>query len=708
MATKELWEIELDIKLDKFGNAGKVYEDNVKRVIEYDKRFTASVKSEAKIREKVILQTLAEEKRANDVAFREKMQMAKQYDAALLEDFKRTQAKLKAERDKLNQPGESVQLKGDVGSAAYVSQLKAIQRELSPTSAQFKQLSETIRQYEAELNKANKSSGLMAFKNLTVAIKETKGELARLAAEQKTGTAEWQRYSDKLRELQRQKQLIQRETKLTSQQLIAMSRDLTVVAYGLRTIGQDIISLSQGKQSAGEMALAIGGIGMQVLVVLPAIHGLTKALEAAGIVSTATITKLAALSATLGTLAGGIAVVTVAYGTMVGAATHVVDIFGRIGDVLSGQMGYWEAVAENLKDVTFGLIDVTDASNNFDSSNVQQQLSDLAYIANFSANAMANLKQQVQDALSINTSKFMEYAIKNKLPESFAGPFIDPSNRPGYYDENGTWHEGVKKNRGGTPRSNTKSQKEAELNFLDKFREKVKNLENDIKTLNTLMSSADIKEYEKLAIQDQLIAKQRELNELKRINLGLGTLPETISLDNLLAQEVDLPGMIMRRGIKLPYINTPDMRPDYSAVDMQRMMDEELAKGQQQLAYTNEMWTNFQDMLQSTGLMKGDMAEIVAIINSAISTGNSITGIVKGFMGLFPGGSLISSVIGNEGGGGGAQGLPNYTMPGNGPVIRPIIKLSGELSKMGKWKIVSDGNDVIAELGTGVISDIIN
>jgi hypothetical protein len=698
MATKELWEIELDIKLDKFGNAGKVYEDNVKRVIEYDKRFTASVKSEAKIREKVILQTLAEEKRANDVAFREKMQMAKQYDAALLEDFKRTQAKLKAERDKLNQPGESVQLKGDVGSAAYVSQLKAIQRELSPTSAQFKQLSETIRQYEAELNKANKSSGLMAFKNLTVAIKETKGELARLAAEQKTGTAEWQRYSDKLRELQRQKQLIQRETKLTSQQLIAMSRDLTVVAYGLRTIGQDIISLSQGKQSAGEMALAIGGIGMQVLVVLPAIHGLTKALEAAGIVSTATITKLAALSATLGTLAGGIAVVTVAYGTMIGAATHVVDIFGRIGDVLSGQMGYWEAVAENLKDVTFGLIDVTDASNNFDSSNVQQQLSDLAYIANFSANAMANLKQQVQDALSINTSKFMEYAIKNKLPESFAGPFIGPSNRPGYYDENGTWHEGVRKNKGGSPRGGKTQEKDPITEMLTgianevRYRELTKNLTIDY--LNEQIKVIQAVDTENLKLE-QKIKLLEAINQLRANELfGIKNIPDSKSLDTQNLQNYNF-----KKGIKLPYINTPDMRPDMTSEDFQALVDQQLAKEQAILNYSGQAADKFLNILQTTGLIDDEFMKIISVFKSVIGTGDDIFNIFEGLLSFIPGGGLVSSVVGSVGGGGG-DSLPNYTMPERG-LSNITLVLKNPVSFKKAFEVESDSRDVRLSIVNG-------
>jgi hypothetical protein len=693
---KEIWEIELDIKSQKVNDAQKKWDESLKGIQEKEKRLTAALNAELKVR------------KANDdiaAAVRKKLALATADDiikadreaSAKIKKQREADAKLVGQSSPIKHFGVS-ELSGQVGSQAYVNMLKSMRNELNPTSKEFQQLTNTIKLYEAELNKVNKSSGLMAFKNLTVAIKETKGELARLAAEQKTGTAEWQRYSDKLRELQRQKQLIQRETKLTSQQLIAMSRDLTVVAYGLRTIGQDIISLSQGKQSAGEMALAIGGIGMQVLVVLPAIHGLTKALEAAGIVSTATITKLAALSATLGTLAGGIAVVTVAYGTMVGAATHVVDIFGRIGDVLSGQMGYWEAVAENLKDVTFGLIDVTDASNNFDSSNVQQQLSDLAYIANFSANAMANLKQQVQDALSINTSKFMEYAIKNKLPESFAGPFIGPSNRPGYYDENGTWHEGVRKNKGGSPRGGKTQEKDPITEMLTgianevRYRELTKNLTIDY--LNEQIKVIQAVDTENLKLE-QKIKLLEAINQLRANELfGIKNIPDSKSLDTQNLQNYNF-----KKGIKLPYINTPDMRPDMTSEDFQALVDQQLAKEQAILNYSGQAADKFLNILQTTGLIDDEFMKIISVFKSVIGTGDDIFNIFEGLLSFIPGGGLVSSVVGSVGGGGG-DSLPNYTMPERG-LSNITLVLKNPVSFKKAFEVESDSRDVRLSIVNG-------
>jgi len=551
--------------------------------------------------------------------------------------------------------GQSVEL----GSSVHIQNLKSMQGILNPTSEGYRKLAESIRQYEAELNKVNKSIGLSSWKNLNAAIKETKGELARLAAEQKTGTAEWQKYSDKLRELQRQKQLIQRETKLTSQQLLRMSSDLTIVAYGLRAIGSDIISLSQGKQSAGEMAMAIGGIGLQVLVVLPAIHGLTKALEAAGIVSASTITKLTVMASTLGTLAAGLASVTIAYGVMSGAVANATDIFGRLGDVISGQKSYWEAIKENIKDVTWGLLDFTEASNNFDSSNVQQQLSDIAYIANFSANALANLKQQVNDAITVNASKFLDYARKFNLPESYAGPEIPNSMRPGYYDDKGTWQEGTKKTtRSGTTKRSNK-EKEAELDYLQKLRDKVKNLITEIQTLTSLETTADLKEYERLNILDEKIKKQKELNELTRENM--------VSL-GMAANE--LTGAIIPVRSRAPYGTSPDINPRSREIEMSEARKRILEITESMNTSISNALSNLQNL---PGIANSFIGPLVSGFQKSLGYMNNIFGFFKNIKDLLGAGESVGNIfgfltgtvkaIGGLSGGGGGIASLNYNPP---------------------------------------------
>ena len=663
MANKELWEIELDIKTDKVNAAQKKYDESLRGITEKQKRLTATLLKELKVQ---TADELTESLKRRKIALNEvdeKLSASKKLQQQQLRD-----SKLTGQSSPISNYGVT-ELKGSVGSSAYVSQLKALRSEISPTSAEFKSLSATINQYEAELNKVNKSTGLMGWKQLNTSIKETKGELARLTAESKVGTAEWEKYSNKLRELQRNKQLIQRETKLTSQQLMAMSRDLTVVSFGVRAIITDIAGLGDGKKSAGELAMAIGGIGLQLLTVLPAIHGLTTALEASGIVSAATIAKLASLSATLGTLAGGIAVVTAAYGLMAGAITHITDIFGRLSSVMSGQMGYWDSVKENIKDVTFGLLDFTDASNNFDSSNVQQQLSDLAYIANFTANSFADLKLKVDDAVNTNRNKLLAYYTLTKNPLSFAGPDISDQDR---LNARLKLDDSKKSKKGGSPKT-SKQEKEEELNLIKLQEAEYKKLETQL-----AKNLGDLGSENKLLLQ--MLDIEREIFKLRYgTDVSFKNLPDAkgINTDNI-------PGLNLRKGFKLKSSNAGDNRPDMSSEEMKTIADEMKRKEEGRLGLVNQMYDSTKGMLSDFGLMKGTTAEIVNFLDSLISGASKGFSLVSSLIGFAT--NPIGTIIGTASGGGGFNGaghalgmgynggsMPNIGMPNNKPLVAPVI-----------------------------------
>ncbi len=667
---KEIWEIELEIKTakieaaqEKYNKFVKAREDGEKRIDELGKKLNNAGRND----------------------YKESMEASKKFEQAVREDKKRTaalnneyaqkqiqninriaEAQRKADQMAAKYNGQSSpisnfgvsNLPGQVGSQSYVNNLKSIRSEINPTSKEFGQLSVSIKQMQAELDKVNKSSGLQAFKSLTLSIKETKGELARLTQESKVGGAEWQKYSEKLRQLQRDKQLIQRETKLTSQQLISMSRDLTVVAYGLRQIGTDIVSLSDGKKTAGEFALAIGGIGLNTLAVLPAIHGLTKALEAAGIVSTATLTKLSALSSTIATAGGAIALFVGGLVLMVNTVYDGVKSFSDFKKVLDGSLDVTKAMDDHIARLTFGLIEANDAAGNvqgYDALN--KKLEETKYLADFLANAFGDLQAKIQNALGVNMMKFLTF---NKDPLSFAGPEApNASNTEGWYDDKGTLHLGKKPtNKGGSSTKTSKQEKQEELNLIKLQEAEYEKLQ---------------KQYDKnigdLGAQNQLRLRMLDIErEIFRLRTGVDVdfknLPGGRSLDGIGTAQLDF-----KKGFKLKQSNSNDLRPEMTSEEFKALMDAEMAKEEAKLGYAVQMESHFESMLQKTGLIDDGFFQIINMIKGIVSDGSGFFGALGGLLGFLPGGGLISTVIGGASGG----GMPNIRMPqrqtGNTTVI---------------------------------------
>jgi len=244
--------------------------------------------------------------------------------------------------------------------------------------------------------------------------------------------------------------------------------------------------------------------------------------------------------------------------------------------------------------------------------------------------------------------------------------------------------------KGNTGKGSKGTSLEKTLNFLEQLRENVKALENDITSLNAQLNTENIADYEKLAIQDELIKKQKELNELKRINMGLS-------------------GVLITGAL----LGTPDLRIGRNAIGgdggsamdantiIKQMMEEERAKYEAILSYTSQIEQGFMNVLQTTGLIDNEFVNIVNMIKSIISGGSDIIGGITGLIGLiaapFTGGASIPIAAGVGGIAGQAGGmsfnggsLPNIAMPEKSTNNMPTIIINSEVEKTKSVKFYSN------------------
>jgi len=218
-----------------------------------------------------------------------------------------------------------------------------------------------------------------------------------------------------------------------------------------------------------------------------------------------------------------------------------------------------------------------------------------------------------------------------------------------------------------------------------------------------------------LGAQNDLRYKMLEIErEIFRLRYGadisLKNLPDAknLNMDNIPGLPFDYTKM------KHKYADGVDPRPDMTSEEFQAMIAAEEEKGRMMLANTSAMWENFQGMLQSTGLMKGDFAEIINIINSIISGGKSAFGFfdaLGGLLGFLPGGGAVSSVIGGlSGGNGGGSAnmsfnggsLPNIAMPERSAPNVTLL-LNTKLEKIDSYRVLVDGKEIEAKIGNSQI-----
>lgn len=436
----------------------------------------------------------------------------------------------------------------------------------------------------AESHKTDVSiEGLQTWADLNKAIKETRSELVRLQNEGKIGTAEWEKYTAQLRQLTLQKQIVQRQVKLTSQQLLSLSRDLVVVGQGFKSLVKDIHELATTKKPIDEVVMSIGNIAIQALAVIPAIEGLRKSMIAMGIVSASTTAAMGSMITTLGLVAGAATAVGLAYGIMLRNFMNLGVVINAWQRIFRGE-NVFDVWTETTKVLTAGIIDLTDATQ--DAQNSIQGV-----------NAKTSLGKQ------------------------------------------GTEFKGGKTPTGGF--KNEVEEKKEELNLI-----KLKQIELD--KLNTKLAANLGDLGAELTIRLQIL---EVMKEIFRLETG-------VDVDKLSFQSRSLgfEGDIKKR------VGMFGTGGEFTNEELAQMREEEEALFSQMLSDTQSMWSNFQGMLQATGIMESDFGRIVAIINTVIGLGQNVGGFINaiggiiGFLAGGPVGGAIGAVMGGSLAGG---NIPN-------------------------------------------------
>lgn len=697
MATKELWEIEFDLKTQKFADAQKFYDQSLEKIKQGEKRLTAAIMAEEKrttaaklseirTREAVVKSTLAKELTENKTKNAKELIDYKQMYAEKNRIARESAAQLKAQQKSDSKfTGQSSEL----GSLNHIQGLRRTLKNTAPGTDQYAALNTRLKELSANYNLATgknslfnrglletgenlvtisaglyfAATGLMRFAGSTVtAFAEQERSQLQLKAVTGDNIAQYERFIGLSSDMQNKWGIPDEVTQSLIAYSVAQERSegqitKNIEAARILAIVQGIDIQSAYKQveatlegntrSLGRNEKDFKGLTQEQLENGAAVDLIISKWGKLGDIQDSTSVKTAKLSAAWSESKETIGSV------IVDALSPLGESLANIG--LKGQdVVKWVASAVIGIDKFSGIIKITDKVSKDLISTFGNMAGQLPVVGGFYS-SITSYAMQYRDML---------YSIIGVQDAMSNGATFDNArggNRGGINLKDPTANSGTlfKGGRTGTGSNNTP---EKTLNFLEQFQKQIQDLETDITSLNSLMGTAGIKEYEKLQLQDQLIAKQKELNELKRIGLTLGS---PMSLDGLLAQEVDLPGMIMRRGIKLPSSYANDPRPDMSSGEFQAMIQAQIDKERAILDYSSQAADKFLSILETSGMIDDEFMNIINTFKNAIGTGNEFFNILDGFLSVIPGGGIISSVIGSEGGGGGMGQLPNYTMPQN-------------------------------------------
>lgn len=255
------------------------------------------------------------------------------------------------------------------------------------------------------------------------------------------------------------------------------------------------------------------------------------------------------LPAAFVTLAGSAAILTIGYAAitaqvllMVGSLKSAEDMFSRLGKVLSGNLSYWDALKLNLKDVTFGIIDLTAKT---------EIMTDATYGL---GNAWIWTKKQIQNALDVNKQKLLtsdegqavlfDKFLKGETlsieelsaVESGLNKLRMETHDPELIAKVNQYSAAVDKQkiklenlgRTETHVSNVRKQShnniisdDKQVSWLNEIIQKQKKLEKDIKYFKDLSQDVNQETFVRLNAYEQLLDKQKELNTLMKTGFNL-------------------------------------------------------------------------------------------------------------------------------------------------------------------------------------------
>lgn len=727
---KEIWEIELDIKANKLTEINLKYEQSLQKVKEGEKRLTDSLKaenkqktadklSELRVTEAMIKQSLDKELLIIKNNNAQEMQLMRQADAEKRRLRAQSDAQLKAQ-SKLDSKftGQSTTL-GSIGAVnEQIKYFRGLRDAAANNTTQFGIYTQKVKDLQLQKNQLVGSTAKLtdSIKTYGIGLVGVTGlqQLFNLSLESarfETQRANFQGTTADI-ELFR----IATAGTVDDGSLIKLSNQASDLGIGLKeqavlfSLSEDAAdkygtSVEEGFQkvvfATEGSTKGLKALGIQKGQFEETVKAMTKALQDEGKTIDAETEKQIKLQAIL--KLSGVTIDDVKNKVQDSADKHeqflvVAKNLGLYygGDFFNAVTGVGTAYKLLTEGVSI-LSDVLNAQKGIIMSSVSAWESVTAQIP------------IVGDAISWLADRYRD--LFNAQSQTAIKPFVDAgADFIDAYDPNGIPpvirsgnNANTKTIKTGSRGSGT-SRTTEEKNAIDELIKSV-NLELDIKRLlgqmnlklltdqQAILQAAD---SENLKLED----RKKLLEEIEKVQ---GRIATWLTAGTRGINETDALTIPYQRGnIGKKRFGTgydPLNDPDNTAADIQALLDAELKKQEANLGYVNGMYSNFKGMLDATGLMKGEFAQIIGMIDTLINAGSSAFGFfdaIGGLLGFIPGGGAVSSVIGGLSGGGGGGNMPrigsnplvtprqnvrNFTMPSKGIIFGGTVIVESQVEK---------------------------